>query len=70
MVQHMSKSTDKVKNVSFGAVIPAEYAEELTEFQWNNRLTRPQLVRAAIDAFADANGITRPADDSAETPAK
>lgn len=66
MVQHMSKTVDTSKNVSFGAVIPGAYAEKLTDYQWENRLTRPELVRVALDEFADKRGIERPTEAPAE----
>lgn len=65
MVQHMAKKIDPTKNVSFAAVVPGTYAVELDNYQWENRLTRPELVRLALDAFADANGIARPLADTA-----
>lgn len=60
VVQHMApKATAKSSN--FTAVIRDEdYVEALTDYQWANRLTRPELVRAAIDFFAEAKGIKLP----------
>lgn len=61
------------KNSNFTAVIRDEdYVEALTDYQWSNRLTRPELVRAAIDFFAEAKGIKVPAEseeENAEAPA-
>lgn len=60
----------KNTNSNFTAVIRDEgLAEALTEFQWNNRLTRPELVRQAIDEFAVNHGIVATVKDSAEAPA-
>lgn len=62
--QHMAT---KAKNSNFTAVIRDEnYVEALTDFQWNNRLTRPELVRRALDEFAQRNGITVPSAEAAE----
>ena len=59
------------KNSNFTAVIrDEEYTEALTDYQWSNRLTRPELVRAAIDFFAEAKGITVPKAENTEAPAK
>jgi len=64
VVQHMAPKT---KNSNFTAVIrDEEYVEALTDYQWSNRLTRPELVRAAIDFFAEAKGIKVPSADEAE----
>jgi hypothetical protein len=58
----------KAKNSNFTAVIRDEdYVEALTDYQWSNRLTRPELVRTAIDEFAANHGIKVPA---VETPAE
>lgn len=60
--------TTKAKNSNFTAVIrDEEYVEALTDYQWSNRLTRPELVRKAVDEFAANHGIKVP---SAETPAE
>lgn len=56
------------KNSNFTAVIrDEEYVEALTDYQWSNRLTRPELVRKAVDEFAANHGIKLP---STEAPAE
>lgn len=57
------------KNSNFTAVIrDEEFVEALTDYQWSNRLTRPELVRLAIDEFAANHGIA-PSTETAEAPA-
>jgi hypothetical protein len=63
----MKEDQHMAKNSNFTAVIrDEEYVEALTDYQWNNRLTRPELVRKAVDEFATNHGIKVP---TAETPA-
>lgn len=66
----MAKSETPVesteKNVSFGATIPAEYADRLEDYRWSNRMKRPEFVRKAIDFYAASVGIEVPADSTAE----
>lgn len=58
------------KNSNFTAVIKDEaIVEALTDYQWNNRLTRPELVRKAIDEFAAAHNIVaKPVEVAADQP--
>lgn len=66
----MTKATETKKNSNFTAVIRDEtFVEALTDYQWDNRLTRPELVRLAIDEFAANHGITA-STETAEAPAE
>lgn len=52
--------TPAKKSRSFAAVVTGDYAEALEDHRWAERMTRPELVRAALDLYADTHGISRP----------
>lgn len=60
----------RVTTSNFTAVVKDEnLVEALTDYQWANRLTRPELVRLALDEFVINHGIEVAPEDSAEAPA-
>jgi predicted DNA-binding protein len=56
----MEKPTrGKGKQVS--ATVSPELYDALEDYGWNNRKTRTDLVRQAVEEFAERNGILAPA---------